>query len=664
MIYEEQSYDDLIMELKYLQNKNHRLEKSLQQHEAKQKQKEDSCQHLHLLDNAPVGIFTTSSKGHLLSANPAMVRIFGAASQKEALDYYTDLGKQFYRHAHQRDDLLELLKENKLVKDFEYEAQTIQGTTIWLGVTANLTEQKDNEDFIITGFATDITKRKEAEAERELLLSAIEQTSETIMIADQKGNITYVNPAFESASGYKREEVIGQNPRILKSGEQDNIFYQHMWRTLSSGKSWKGRLINKRKDGTFYTEETNISPIYNKTDNVVHYVATKLDMTREIKREEQYRQAQKMEAIGLLAGGIAHDFNNMLSIILGRAELEMRRLDPADPSYSALQEIQQAAQRSANLTQQLLAYASKQPVAPKVFHLNSAIEEILPILHRLAGKNINLTWNPGESSSLINIDPGQLDQILTNLVVNARDAITNAGKISLEAGEVTFNQAYCDHHAGFIPGNYVVLTVSDSGKGMDCTTLSRVFEPFYTTKSLGQGTGLGLATVYGAVRQNQGFISVHSEPGTGTTFRVYLPKILTTDVTSPTQKNLTTDQNPGKIILFVEDESDLLKIGEMMLQELGYQVFATDSPEEAIRLAEKNIDKIDLLVTDVIMPGMNGKDLADYLLKLNSNLKVLFTSGYTANIVSQRGILDENVNFIQKPFLMSELTATLSHFFD
>lgn len=664
MIYAEQSSDNLILELRQLQDKNHCLEKSLQQYEATQKLEEDKCQHLQLLENAPVGIFTTSAKGRLLSGNPAMVRIVGADSESEVQECCTDIGIQLCCYPHQWDELFKLLKENSFVDDFECEARTINGTTIWLGITASITKHKNDEDFIITGFATDISKRKKAEAEHKLLLSAIEQMSEAIMIADQKGNISYVNPVFESVSGYSREEVIGQNPRILKSGEHDNSFYQHMWQTLSSGRGWKGRLVNKRKDGTFYTEEANISPFYDDTGKVVHYVSTKIDVTREIKREEQYRQGQKMEAIGHLAGGIAHDFNNMLSIILGRAELGMRRLNPEDPSYAVLQEIQQAAQRSANLTQQLLAYARKQPIAPSVFDLNPAVEGILPILHRLAGENINLTWTPGGDSYPIKIDPSQLDQILTNLIVNARDAITNTGKISLESGKVILDQAYCDHHAGYIPGTYVMLIVSDNGKGMDRETLAKVFEPFYTTKGLGQGTGLGLATVYGAIKQNLGFTDVYSEPDIGTTFIIYLPNHEESIIDKSSKSDSSIRESHGETILFVEDESALLQIGEAMLQELGYQVLVANSPKEAIHLAEKHINDIDLLLTDIIMPGMNGKELAESLQKLSTNLKVLFMSGYTANIISERGMLDENINFLQKPFLMKELAANLRESLD
>jgi len=300
-----------------------------------------------------------------------------------------------------------------------------------------------------------------------------------------------------------------------------------------------------------------------------------------------------------------------------------------------------------------------QELGYEVLVANSPKEAILPILRRLAGENINLTWTPGKGSYPIKIDPVQLDQILTNLIVNARDAITNTGTISLESGKVSLDQAYCDRHAGFIPGIYIMLMVSDDGKGMDSETLSKVFEPFYTTKGLGQGTGLGLATVYGAIKQNQGFIDVYSEPGMGTTFTIYLPNHQESNVDKSAKSDLSMQKGRGETILFVEDESALLRIGEIMLQELGYEVLVANSPKEAIRLAEKYINEIDLLLTDIIMPGMNGKDLAEHLRTLNADLKVLFISGHTADIISEQGTLDENINFLQKPFLMKELAANL-----
>jgi CheY-like chemotaxis protein len=286
------------------------------------------------------------------------------------------------------------------------------------------------------------------------------------------------------------------------------------------------------------------------------------------------------------------------------------------------------------------------------------------MLRRLIGENINLIWMPGVPLWPIEIDPAQLDQILTNLTVNARDAIDDIGKLTIESSTVTFDQAYCDRHAGFSPGQYTKLTISDDGAGMDSETQKRIFEPFYTTKGLGEGTGLGLSTVYGIVKQNNGFINVYSEPGQGTTFSIYLPRIHGEAEAVGVDKPSTAQEGQGQTILLVEDDQSLLKLSEELLNELGYRVIAEDSPAAAIQIATTDNINIDLLITDVVMPGMNGKELAETLLKHRPELKVLFTSGYTANVIAHQSILDAGVNFLQKPLSLNELAKKLCEIFD
>ncbi len=390
------------------------------------------------------------------------------------------------------------------------------------------------------------------------------------------------------------------------------------------------------------------------------------DITERKKGEEereklqvQLNQAQKMESVGRLAGGVAHDFNNMLSVILGHAELAMMRADPEQPLYHNLQEIRKASERSADLTRQLLAFARKQTVVPKVLDLNEAVEGMLKMLRRLIGEDIDLAWLPGKNLASVKLDPSQIDQILANLLVNARDAIAGDGKVTIETGNVTLDESYCADHAGFVPGDYVLLAVSDNGSGMDKETLANIFEPFFTTKGVGEGTGLGLSTVYGIVKQNNGFINVYSEPGYGTTFRIYLPRytgkpvqMLTKGAESPVERGQET-------ILLVEDDLAILNMTTSMLQQLGYTGLAASGPGEAIRLAENYIGEIHLLMTDVVMPEMNGRDLAAKLLSLHPNLKILFMSGYTADTIAHHGVLDEGVHFIQKPFSLQDLAAKM-----
>ena len=516
-------------------------------------------------------------------------------------------------------------------------------------------------------FATvfeDITERKKAEVEHKRLMTAIEQSGEAIVITDPNGNIQYVNPAFVAVRGYSLDEVVGQNLRIFKSGQQDEAFYRELWETLSSGKTWTGRFINKRKDGTLYTEEATISPVCDENGKIINYVSASRDITAHLHLSAQLQQAQKMESVGRLAGGVAHDFNNMLSVILGNTELALNGMDPTHPLFADLQEIRKAAERSAALTRQLLAFARKQTVSPKAVNLNAVLAEMIAMLRRLIGEDIDLVWKPCESLWPVKVDTSQISQILANLAINARDAMKDVGKLTIETRNTSINEVYCFKHAEAVPGDYVLLAVSDDGCGMDKNVLGHLFEPFFTTKSVGTGTGLGLATVYGIVKQNRGFINVYSEPGQGTTFTIYLPRHLGKVERTLVQNDTEPLMRGQETVLLLEDEPEILRVGETMLGNLGYQVLTATLPDEAIRLAEKHAGTIDLLLTDVVMPEMNGRDLSKRLTTLIPNLKCLFMSGYTANVIAHQGVLDEGVHFIQKPFSMKELATKVREALD
>jgi PAS domain S-box-containing protein len=382
------------------------------------------------------------------------------------------------------------------------------------------------------------------------------------------------------------------------------------------------------------------------------------------KLQGQLTQAQKMESVGRLAGGVAHDFNNMLAVILGHTELAMENLDPSQPLYRGLQEIRKAAEHSADLTRQLLAFARKQNIAPKVLDLNKTVEGMLKMLRRLIGEDIDLAWMPGANLWPVKVDPSQIDQILANLCVNARDAIKGVGKITIETQDTTLDEAYCAASAGFIPGEYVMLAVSDDGRGMDKETQSHLFEPFFTTKGVGEGTGLGLATVYGIVKQNNGFINFYSEPGHGTRFTIYLPRYAGKAGVNQTTVSAKPAECGHETILLVEDEPAILKMTALMLERLGYKVLSADRPGKAIRLAEEHTGRIDLLMTDVVMPEMNGRDLAGKILTFSPNLRCLFMSGYTTDVIARHGVLDENVHFIQKPFSIKDLATKVRETLD
>lgn len=377
--------------------------------------------------------------------------------------------------------------------------------------------------------------------------------------------------------------------------------------------------------------------------------------------EEQFRQAQKMEAVGRLAGGVAHDFNNMLAVISGYAEMGLEKLPPTAPLYHDLEQILSASRRSADIVRQLLAFARKQVIDPVQLDLNEAVGGLLKMLGRLIGEDIDLVFKPGKNLSSVRMDPSQVDQLLANLVVNARDAISGVGKVVIASQNELVDQAYCETHPGFAitPGRYVMLVVSDDGCGMDKKIQAKIFEPFFTTKAIGKGTGLGLAMVYGIVKQNNGFIHVYSEPGVGTTFKVYLPGILE-EATTAAEKLLPIAPPTGtETVLLVEDEHHLLDLAQRQLERLGYTVLTANTPTKALQVAAEFAGVIDLLLTDVVMPEMNGRELWEQLHSQRPAMKCLYMSGYTADIIARQGVLEKGVHFLQKPFMHAALAAKI-----
>ncbi|MEI7639707.1 MAG: PAS domain-containing protein, partial [Syntrophus sp. (in: bacteria)] len=391
---------------------------------------------------------------------------------------------------------------------------------------------------------------------------------------------------------------------------------------------------------------------------------SKQEQEEKANLEAQIQQSHKMESVGRLAGGVAHDFNNKLGVILGYTEMALDQVEPTLPLHADLEQIRTAANHAADLTRQLLAFARKQTVAPKVLDLNKTVTSMLKMLQRLIGENIHINWQPDANLWPVKVDPSQIDQILTNLCINARDAISDVGKMTIETGKCSFDEDYCAAYTGFLPGEYVLLAVSDNGCGMDKETLSHLFEPFYTTKVVSKGTGLGLATVYGIVSQNNGIIKVYSEPDKGTTFRIYLPRHEGKTKQVQTRGPVEACSRGRETILLVEDDPSILEMTTRMLKKQGYTVLSANSPGEAIHLARERTGEIHLLMTDVVMPEMNGRDLAKNLLSLFPHLKRLFMSGYTANVIAHHGVLDEGVYFIQKPFSIKELAAKVREALD
>ena len=483
------------------------------------------------------------------------------------------------------------------------------------------------------------------------------------------GQVRY-SEEWKNQIGYKNHEIENDFKEFEKRVHPDDLGLTLEIIRYSISKVWQDHKTEFRflhKDGSYRWILAQASIIPDASGRPIRMIGSHLDITdrkrseqEQVKLQAQLIQAQRMESVGRLAGGVAHDFNNMLGIIIGNAEMILADINPADPFMDYLHEILKAAERSANLTRQLLAFARKQTIDPKILNINDVLADMLKMLQRLMGEDITLTWLPAKDLWGVKVDPTQMDQIFANLCINARDAISGVGKITIETANFSFDEAYCRDHAGFNPGDYIMIAVSDNGSGMDRNTLDHIFEPFFTTKEIGRGSGLGLATVYGIVRQNNGFINVYSEPEKGTSFKIYLPR--QTETILPNPKTGFKDKPPTgtETILLVEDEEAILKMTRIMLERLGYTVLAAQMPGEAIRIVEESNSRvIHLLMTDVVMPEMNGLDLSEKIRSHQPGLKCLFMSGYTANVIAHHGVLDKGVQFINKPFSMQDLAFKL-----
>ncbi len=591
--------------------------------------------------------------------NAASERVYGYSRQEAMGQRIEDL----IIPPHMRDrvvkDVQNWVEHGVPVPGGEYTLQDKHGAEVpvFSSHVLNETEKGEKEFFCVD---VDLLDLREAESQLRRLAAAIDQAAEVVVITDPDGAIQYVNPAFEALTGYTRQEVIDENPRVLKSGEQSEDFYRELWATISSGHSWSGQLVNKRKDGTLFTEDATISPVFDQTGTIINYVAVKRDITRELELESRVQQAQKMESIGRLAGGVAHDLNNLLSPIIGYGEILQSDLYPADGRRESVEEILRAGLAARDVVRQLLAFSRRQTLSFTPLDLNRMVDNYRKLLRHTIREDIEIHIRCRPGLPMVEGDRGQMEQVLMNFAVNAQDAMPGGGAMTIETDADEFGEGEIKEQAG----PCVILRVSDTGMGIEPEAQEHIFEPFWTTKGEGQGTGLGLATCYGIISQHGGTIRLHSMPGQGACFEVCLPVADvpgTPEVAAPSEEKDVTGE---ETVLLVEDNDAVRKISRTMLKRHGYRVIAAAEGTEALEELASRDGSIDLLLTDVVMPGMSGPELYSRVAEDHPGLKVLYMSGYTDEIVTAQGKLRSGEDLIEKPFSMDALAAKVREVLD
>jgi PAS domain S-box-containing protein len=580
-----------------------------------------------LLQTIPDLIWLKNPDGIYLNCNARFERFFGAEEAeivgKKDHDFVDDdLADSFREHDHIA------MAAGKPSINEEWLTFADDGHREFVETIKTPMCDSDGNLIGVLGVSRDITAARKAEETEKRLATAIEHAADGMIITDATGIIQYVNPAQEILSGYSLDELVGQTPNVLKSDFHDGNFYKHLWDTINTGNVWSGRFVNKKKDGTEYHEDASISPVYDKSENLTTFVVVEHDVTKQLALQEQLFQAQKMETIGTLTGGIAHDFNNVLQPVMGYTELLMMGKKQGDPELASLQKIYDAGKRGADLIKGLMIFSRKiQPDFGRV-DLNHEIVQARNLLSQTIPKIIKIDLRLSDDLKTIQADPSQIGQVLMNLGVNARDAMPDGGTLTIETTNIQLDKEYCNTHIEAKPGSYVLLTVSDTGQGMDKKTLSHIFEPFYTTKEKGKGTGLGLATVYGIVKKHDGHIICYSEPQHGTTFTIYFPSIqMEKDSDTPTDE--TPIPGGTETVLLVDDEEDLRDLGTTLLKRFGYKVISAGNGKEALEIYQMEKDRIAIILLDLIMPEMDGRRCLAKVLHVNPNAKVIIASGYS-----------------------------------
>lgn len=622
--------------------------------------RQSEAEYRKLFNNLPDVFYRTDLEGRILMASPAIGNLLGSSVE----EIIGTNSRDYYLYPQKRDELLELLSEKASVEGFEFQLKRKDATIIWVSVNAHYFRDKVNNIIGVEGIIRDVTERKNSEEAHRRLATAVEQAAELILITDTDGTIQYVNPSFERVTEYTREELIGKNSRILKSGKHDQAFYKDLWDTIQSGDVWRGRIINKTKSGRLYQEEATITPIRDSAGNIINYVGVKRDVTRESMLEKQLQQAQKMEAIGTLAGGIAHDFNNILAAISGYSELARLDMKNNPRAINNLDKVLQASYRAKELVTQILTFSRRAEYENKPVHISSIVKEALKLMRASLPTTIDIQQHIDQDIGNVLADPTQIHQVLMNICTNAGHAMRDTGGIlqvtlSRPQGDSEFTLQF----PGQDPENYLRLKISDTGHGMPPELLERIFDPYFTTKEKGEGTGLGLAVVHGIVKNHNGHISVSSEVGKGSTFCVYLPRLARGS--KPWQKDAAQKIPRGsEHILLVDDEKDIVQMEKQMLERLGYLVTTRTDSAEALQDFQLQPNKFDLVITDMTMPKMTGDLLAQEIRKIDPAIPIILCTGFSAKVSAEIAHSIGISEYLLKPLALDKLARMVRELLD
>jgi PAS domain S-box-containing protein len=612
-----------------------------------------------LVVHAPDFITLHDAGGRLLYANPAVERIVGvplardrgAPPTKPAPGASPMFHAEFAAMISARID--EVVRTGRSVDGEAVFPSPDGGKTIHHHICFVPVFDRDGRLHGIAAYGRDVSALTRSEEELRKLSRAVEQSPASILITDTRGTIEYVNPKFCEITGYSSAEAVGRRPSIMKSGETPPAVYAELWRTIHGGREWRGEFHNRKKSGELYWESVSISPVLGSGGTITHFVAVKEDITEHKRLEEELRQAQKMEAFGQLAGGVAHDFNNLLTAIQCNAtQLQDYALSGADRA-SCVEQVLEAVDRAKRLTRQMLLFSRRQPAQLRDLDLNAVVSDMVRMLRQLIGEHIRVEVHLAPGGAPVHSDQGMMEQVLLNLVVNARDAMPRGGEVVI--------QTRVDEHAGegprrgLPPGRYVQLSVADNGRGIDPEHLPRIFEPFFTTKEVGKGTGLGLATVFGIVEQHGGWTDVESRLGVGTTFRVFLPAV---SGYAPTKSAPAASLGTGgtETVLLVEDDAAVRSVARRLLERAGYRVHEAETASAALEVWARHREEIDLVFTDLVMPGgMNGRELVERLRAARPGLRVIYSSGYTDAAQGEGSASRGETCTLEKPYDATEL---------